>query len=134
MARKKVTWRETSIDGMTMKWRRDGETLRIELSSRVDGWVAVGFNREPTLGGSRLFMARVQAGVAHVEEHWTRPPNHGPIDLQTATEVDGNEQDGTTASFAVTLAPGAWHTTLAWSRDDDFDHHSAVRRMVELDL
>ncbi len=59
--------------------------------------------------------------------------------------MGGEERDGRTTSrfalplesggFGPTLRPGERvHVVLAYSRDDDFGHHSARRTAVNLDL
>ena len=110
------------------------------------GWVAVGFNDRPELAGSVLLMAASTDQGTHVEEHVARPPRHPPRAedggvpglIRAKLSVEG---DRTLFRFQWSTATGdGWlsglkagaplYITLAWSREADFQHHSAERTLV----
>jgi hypothetical protein len=135
---------------MTFEWRIEGEVLKGRMTAPTQGWVAVGFNRTKQLKGTRLIMGYVQNGRTTVEEHIADPPDHRPKTSLGGTSgvlsAKGSEGMGKTTieftlqldtgdSFDVSLRPGeTYHTTLAWSFEDDLYHHSAMRTAVDLTL
>ena len=151
-----AAWQHTvTADRMTASWSVVGDSLRVRLHAETPGWVAIGFNGTETLGGTRLFMASVRGEETRLEEHMADPPRHGviarPDGKPSVNEVVGSESGGTTVEFSIPLdAPGladpkvststggsypwtalragrkVW-VTLAWSHEDAFDHHSAMR-------
>jgi hypothetical protein len=114
------------------------------------GWVAVGFNNEERLEGTRFVIGAMVGGSFHSEEHIAVVPNHPRVqDLGLATAVEdvgGQASNGmTTMRFSLPsllvdsdnpmLLPGTRsYVMLAWSHHADFEHHSAWRRhfLVEL--
>jgi hypothetical protein len=134
--------------GMKLRGSVVDGVLHAEVTAPTHGWVAVGVNTRPTLDGSVLVMAAVRQGVLVVEEHVAQPPNHpsrrsrGGVDGLLPGSVGAETTAPTTTvrfalrldtgdSFSLRPAPDApLHITLAWSRDDDFGHHSAMRELV----
>ena len=126
-----------SAGQMRVSWTWESERLLLELEAPTTGWVAVGVNDTADLANSRLVMASIRGCHPVAEEHVARPPHHPHVaDLEV---LDHSAADGWTRITvalprepsrpdAPVLAPGdrIW-LTLAWSRSDDFDHHSAMR-------
>lgn len=128
--------------GMKFEWRFEGGKLLGTMRAPTTGWVAVGFNDDETLAGSRLIMARVVNGEVVAEEHIAQPPNHHDIRTlgapQTLSELRGRANGEVEIDFALDagavqpsgleLRPGqrVW-LTLAFSDDPDFGHHSRFR-------
>jgi hypothetical protein len=136
--------------GMSVRWYIEGTDLFVTMKAPTTGWVAVGFNTQSTLDGSLLILGAVEAGMVRVEEHIAQPPKHpnrihlgGSLALR---RFEAKEQDGETqVSFVLDLltrdhvAPllslGALvYLTLAFSQDDDFQHHSIMRTSVQITL
>lgn len=132
-------------------WSVDDGILIGELSAPTDGWVGVGFNARPQLGGSVLILGSARPdGPFSVVEHVAQPPEHpdraalgGTAGLleSTAEEVGGRTivrfrwRVQTGDSFTEGLVAGQpVHLTLAWSHEDDFGHHSARRTLVSTRL
>lgn len=142
--------RSITAEGMRLSWRIVAQRLECVAQAPTTGWVAVGFNTRPTLDGARLVMGRVAGGKVEVEVHVARPPAHHlrqPLDGKPlVTGVSGQEEKGVTrlvfsiplsriAPDDIDLVPGAaTHVVLAYSREDDFQHHSAMRTAVNLEL
>lgn len=143
--------RHANAAGVTFEWHLDETHLHGRMSAQTTGWVTIGFNTERDLAGTRLLMGRVRAdGTAEVEEHIADPPNHRPkTELggrNIVSNVRGEEQDGvTTIEFSIERSSGdeidivldegiEYYVTFAWSRDDDFYHHSAQRSAIDIRL
>lgn len=129
--------------GMEVVWRVEGELLTATVRAPTTGWVALGLHTRPGLDGCLLLMGAVVDGELRLEEHVAQPPRHPPrVSLGGRAGLRGGEgvedAQSTTITFRVdlsvhdavapTLTPGqpAW-LTLAWSHEDDFNHHSARR-------
>lgn len=128
---------------VTFRWTVEGDEVRAEMSAPTRGWVCAGISGVPGLDRSLLVMGAVIDGTARAEEHVAMPPRHprradlgGRIGLLA---FDGEEDDGrTTIRFTLRLVddglvvlPGQTaYLTLAWSHEDDFQHHSARRTEV----
>jgi hypothetical protein len=140
--------RFVSAAGVEFRWTLDGRLLRGCMRARTHGWVAVGFNTQPTPDGARLVMGRVVDGQAQIEVHRAQPPRHARIaGADHVVRVVGSVQEASVTRVCfvmpldpidpadVTLAAGSpTHLVLAWSHEADFDHHSADRGAVDLQL
>ena len=138
-------------NGMIMTWNIHGDQADITLHSPRQGWVAVGFNTKRALAGSMLIMCRVVDGKAEVVEHYVLAPgDYRPVnELGSSPIVSGisgmENEDGTTISFTVPLGfSGPHHVQLlagqqyalhmAYSMEDDFQHHSISRTLEQITL
>lgn len=139
-------------NGMTVQWYYESNTIVFELSSPKQGWVAIGFNEENTLKGAHLIMARVSSNnIVDVTEHYTiKPGTYKPfIDLGETSQakvISGSENDkGTTVKFQLPILPPhklakdlsqgkSYNLTMAYSLDDDYQHHSIMRTSVKIEL
>lgn len=144
------TERRVQLDATTFAWRHQGDRLYGDLSAPAEGWLAVGFNDEPTLKGTRFVIGAVDANAVRAELHIADPPHHQPIEalggLSDIRNLQGRRENGrsllafslphrSTDRFAVDLMPGrSIHLMLAWSNEPDFAHHSAWRRHVDVIL
>ncbi len=129
---------------MRFDWRHAEERLWGALSAPAPGWLAVGFNTEPTLRGTRFVIAAVaEDGAVRAEEHVAQVPDHVPVEalggISDLRHVEGRRMgDRSEIAFSLPhrssdglappLGPGiATHLMLAWSPEADFTHHSAWR-------
>ncbi|MGL4598653.1 MAG: DOMON domain-containing protein [Bacteroidia bacterium] len=143
--------KEVVKSGMRVRWHYKNERVFFEMSGPSSGWVAIAFNTGPDMTGAYLLMGRVVDGKAELVEHYTSAPgNYGPITMLGAeaqvADVDGSEKGEYTAvSFSLPvkalskyqrdLNEGLSYTmTLAYSREDDFQHHSMMRTWVAVVL
>jgi hypothetical protein len=136
--------------GMSVRWYVEGGDLFVTMKAPTAGWVAVGFNTQPTLEGSLLILGAVEDGKVRVEEHIAQPPKHPTrISLggrSALRRFEAQEQDRETqVSFVLGLslqdqiAPvlslgASVYLTLAFSQEDDFQHHSIMRTSVQITL
>lgn len=138
-------------NNMTVKWKIEAEVIHFEMEAPTDGWVAIGFNQTSSLTGTYLLMGRVKNGVAEVVEHYTaKPGSYQPIiqygvPSQT-THISGTEAEKMTrlkfvipmaaaSKYHKNLLPGTpWTLLMAYSLDDDFQHHSIMRTSLDITL
>ncbi len=138
------------IDGTTFRaWHRK-DRMFAEFIAPTQGWIAVGFNNEDRLQGTRFVIGAWGNGVFRAEEHIALVPHHSRVqDLGLASavkDVVGSEvQNGTKMKFSLPhhfgdsenprLAPDTdTNLMLAWSQQKDFDHHSFWRRHLTIRL
>lgn len=140
-----------SVDGFQATWHFEGEQLAIEIFAPTDGWVAVGFNQRDDIVNTNLIMGAVVEGTVVVEDQYVVAAGQHPqvteIGGQSAiSAVLGTEQAGQTTisfnvpqqasdSFHYDLLPGTEiYLICAYSREDDFEHHSMMRKHVRVTL
>ncbi|WP_263846076.1 DOMON domain-containing protein [Roseobacter sinensis] len=139
------------IDGdVSFDWHHTHERLTCALRAPTKGWLAVGFNADKTLKGTRFVMAALAKGVERVEDRIAVVPTHAQVETLglssalTDTEIT-HTQGGSILRFSypvtfrdqprLSLAPDSTvHLMLAWSQDTDFDHHSAWRKHYDITL
>jgi hypothetical protein len=143
--------KKVSKNNMTVRWKIEQEIIHFELEAPTDGWVAIGFNETASLTGTYLLMGRVRNGKTEVVEHYTaQPGSYKPIAeygvASQTTLVSGNESGNMTRlKFAVPIAaaskyhkelrPGTqWTLLMAYSSEDDFQHHSMMRTSMDIKL
>lgn len=138
------------FDGVSFGWTHHGDRLAGVFTAPTSGWIAIGFNNEPILQNTHFVIAAVSAAPVRIEEHIAIVPNHRRVEelgrSPALLDAEGHFENGVSSlSFAVPhdfpgrpelkLAPGNdVSVMLAWSREADFDHHSAWRRQVAVVL
>lgn len=143
--------RSVALGGMDFLWSHADGRLHGRLNAPGTGWLAVGFNAERTLRGTRFVIAAVATPPPRAEVHIAQPPEHRSVEDLTGQpsglgDVAGGYADGrSTLSFSLPhqsgdrfghdLSPGRTiHLMLAWSHEPDFDHHSAWRGHTDVTL
>jgi hypothetical protein len=138
-------------NGMTVSWLYRQDRMYFEMEAPTEGWVAIGFNERNTLPGSYLLMGSVVAGTPNVVEHYTLSPgDYRPVSALGAApqlnDVGGSESGGKTRirfslpiesrhQYAKNMIEGSsWILHMAYSREDDFQHHSMMRTAVKVQL
>ncbi|WP_339709842.1 DOMON domain-containing protein [uncultured Kriegella sp.] len=138
-------------NGMEVQWHREKDKIRFKMTAPTTGWVTIGFNEFNVIIGAYLLMGRVRQNETEVVEHFTiGPGNYVPIktldDKILVSEVSGVEAKSvTTILFSVAvsstctyqkdLAAGTpYWMTLAYSLEDDYQHHSMMRTSVRIKL
>ena len=143
--------RTIALGDMEFSWHHRATRLFGRLSAPGTGWLAVGFNEDRTLRGTRFVIAAVAGGPPRAEVHIALPPDHRPVADVTGHPADLRDLDGgfdhgrSKLSFSLPhrsadgaapdLSPGQWvHLMLAWSHAPEFDHHSAWRGHTDVVL
>lgn len=143
--------KQVSRNNMEVSWKYDAQRIWIEMSAPTDGWIAIGFNESKEISGNYLLMGRVRDGRAELVEHSTLSAgNYKPITQLGGSiqvqDVGGEENENRTRikfslplkaidAYRKDLAHGHEYVLLmAFSREDDFQHHSMMRTAVEINL
>jgi len=139
-----------SINGTTFRsWHANGRLISTFTAPTL-GWIAVGFNNQQRLKGTRFVIGAMIGNSFYAEEHIAVVPDHPKVqELGLEAAVDGVvgsvSNNETTMQFSLpnipidsdnpTLLSGtSSYLMLAWSHHTDFDHHSAWRRHFPVEL
>ena len=143
--------RTVKANGMTVQWYYANNRIHLELEAPTSGWVAIGFHNKPSLTGGYLVMGAVERKKIRVAEHYIHHPGHyQQIEELNGTNhiemPDGEETDRLTRiAFSLPLnipsqyrkslkAGQSYYLTLAYSREDNFQHHSVMRTSLFVTL
>ena len=135
---------------MVFDYEIQKDSIQIELRAPTRGWIGVGFNDKNAIVGSDLLLFSVREGKAIAADQYVRGPGDHPDDNVLGGRcdihvLDGQEVKGwTIVRFKIPLNSGdqfdfqhqpekaSW-LILAYSREDDFDHHSMMRKHLRLE-
>ena len=135
--------------GMKVEYKLQEQVLKISMSAPTDGWVAIGLNSENRLAGSSFLIGRIVNGKAEVVDFYTRKAGDVPKvkDLGGKTAVSNisgvEDPERTTISFDLARFPKSkfhhqlksgktFYMHIAYSQEDDFEHHSMMRDKLEV--
>ena len=138
-------------NGMLVSWHYQYDTIYFRMSAPTDGWVTIGFNTEKSTQGAYLLMGQMIDNTPQVVEHYTfSPGNYQAIHLlgeeAQVQDIRGSEKgEKTTLWFALPVKAASkyqkdllqgmkYHMIIAYSQEDDFQHHSIMRTFVEVEL
>lgn len=136
---------------MTVNWHFEDNRIYFEMTAPTNGWVTVGFNTKSGTSGAYLLMGNVINSKANLVEHYTKcPGNYSPIsrfgaDPQVENIEGVQEAEKTTIRFSLPtvslskyqkdLSEGKeYYMIIAYSQEDDFQHHSIMRTSVNVKL
>ncbi|TAI46894.1 DOMON domain-containing protein [Flagellimonas allohymeniacidonis] len=142
---------EIQVERMRISWEYQNDRVRFTASAPDDGWVALGFNGKNNIVGSNLIMVGVQGSKTTAEDFYVvSAGNPKPVatlgSKSQIEDITGEDKNGiTTISFTLPIkAIDEYHKDLsagkklwlicAYSMEDDFDHHSRMRRHVQITL
>ncbi len=138
-------------NGMTVSWELKEGRMHFEMSAPTDGWVAIGFNDSEKTTGNYLIMGNVINGRVTIEEHYTISSGNYKSFAQLNTDaavfdIKGSEASKTTKlkfslpqsstnKYAKDLKIRLEYVLLiAFSQEDDFQHHSIMRTSQKIIL
>ncbi|WP_300064466.1 DOMON domain-containing protein [uncultured Roseobacter sp.] len=143
-------WREIELNRTHLRFWHENRRLHAQFGAPTDGWLAVGFNNEQVLEGTRFVIGAMKNGSFHAEKHIVVGPGHPTVQSlgyeATVTGVTGEvTATHSTMAFSLphvfpdtsspSLSPGkTTHLMLACSQDANFSHHSAWRRHLDITL
>ncbi len=143
--------KEVSKNGMSVSWTFKNDRIFIAMDAPTDGWLAIGFNTSSGITGTYLLMGHIINEKVEVVEHYTTSPgNYNPITKFEATsqvkDMQG-KQNGQHTTIAFSLPVHAiskyqrdlkegleYIMLIAYSQEDDFQHHSIMRTSTEIKL
>jgi len=103
--------RTVEADGISFTWSHKAGRLHGRLNAATTGWLAVGFNDQRKLRGTRFVIGRVVNGRAHAEVHIARVPDHADVGSfggvsGLADVAGGRSGDETWLTFSLPLRSG----------------------------
>lgn len=136
-------------NGMKVSWRVSNDSIYFTMSAPTTGWIAIGFNESSSLTGTYLIMGRMRKGSPEVVEHYTlQPGSYRPISelgtTPTTTIISGSQTRlHTRIEFSIPARKVSKHhknllgedyqnMLMAFSRHDDFQHHSVMRTSAKV--
>ena len=139
------------VNQMEVSWEFHDNLVTFSASAPDDGWIAIGFNSKDDIVGSNLIMINVDKGIVNSEDFFVVGfGNPKPVaQLGSESQIKnaaGKESSGKTwVSFSLpTTALDKYHMDLkagekiwlicAFSMEDEFDHHSRMRKHVQIEL
>ncbi|UII76836.1 DOMON domain-containing protein [Flagellimonas sp. HMM57] len=143
--------RHVKVEQMTISWEFEKDNILFTASAPDDGWVALGFNTEDDIVGSNLIMVNVKNNGAKAEDFYVVSAGNPKLVTLLGSESQiieksGFEIDGkTTVKFTLPVkAFDKYHQNLkkgdtiwlicAYSMEDEFDHHSRMRKHIKVTL
>lgn len=143
--------KEKIVNRMAIRWEVLDDRVHFELSTPEHGWVAIGFNKKNELGGTHLVMACVKDGRVIGKDYYIQSPGiYQPITELGAKgivyDLEGDEGfSGTMVRFSLPLNQNGkyyipliegkeYNLLVAYSREDDFSHHSMMRNSLKIKL
>jgi hypothetical protein len=141
----------TTANGMTFQWRFDKDHLQCKAVAPTNGWVAIGFNTKNELSGTNLIMGAVEQDSVTIDDRFIiKPGDHKRITDLGGSEAlvhrSGKEEDSaTTIFFSIPLSVNdkfhhdlyegkEYYLLMAFSQEDDFQHHSIMRTTIKIKL
>ncbi|WKN44533.1 DOMON domain-containing protein [Tunicatimonas pelagia] len=135
-----------TVSNITFQYRLHADSLEIQVSAPTHGWVAVGFHNDAKLIGNDLLMFSVIDGMVVYQEYirnWNDHPEDTALGGENSIDVIGYLEDetSTTVKFKIPINSGDsfdtihqpnrdFYLLLAYSVEDDFNHHSMVRKQI----
>ncbi|MEL6193379.1 MAG: DOMON domain-containing protein [Bacteroidota bacterium] len=143
--------KQVEVGGMTVTWSYEGEKLKMELTAPNDGWVALGFNHKNDIKDTHLLMFTYENGNSLINDLYVKAAgNPVPVKEMFNDKADvsyecAEQGKVTKVSFTIDAATYPDYSTsikegtklwliCAFSEDDDFAHHSMMRKHVEVTL
>lgn len=143
--------KSVTIDGMQADWYFQEDHVVFEVLAPTEGWVVLGFNQRDDIIDANLIMGAVIDDKLVIEDQYVVGFGENPPVQEIGGQVaifdyTGYEQQGhTTIKFSIPqqaidqlhydLGPQQEiYLILAYSQEDDFNHHSLIRRHVKVTL
>lgn len=105
-------YREVTKRDINLKWKVDGNHLKIIVRAPTDGWIAVGFNPKHHMQDANIIIGYVKDGNIFMRDDWGSGHTAHQADkalggLDNLTDKSGREVDGfTEISFTIPLDSG----------------------------
>jgi hypothetical protein len=136
---------------MTVSWEFKNDRIYFEMIAPTYGWVAIGFNDSENTAGNYLIMGNVVNNKVTVEEHYTISPGNYQTFAKLNTSASLKNTNGeeslskTTIRFSLPTTSSNKYAKdlkqntefillIAYSQEDDFQHHSIMRTATKITL
>jgi DOMON domain len=144
-------FKSRTVNGMTFQWSFSKDNLHCKVIAPTKGWVAIGFNTVDELSGTNLIMGAVEQDFVMIDDRFiVKPGSHKSITelggSEALTQRAGSESNNnTTISFSIPLSVNdkfhhdlqegkEYYVLMAFSQEDDFQHHSIMRTTIKIKL
>jgi DOMON domain len=138
-------------NGMAVSWEFKESRVYFEMSAPTDGWAAIGFNDSENTAGNYLVMGNMINNKVTIEEHYTISAgnyksfhklntnasigNMEGSEIGRTTKLKFSLPQSSTNKYAKDLKKGLEYVLLiAYSQEDDFQHHSIMRTSQKIIL
>lgn len=143
--------KEIIVNGMIFQWQFDEHFVHVKLSAPTTGWIAIGFNTQNELQGTNLVMGAIEHDFVNIEDRFILKPglHKSILELGGSDALihrGGVEQNGiSTIWFSMPLSVNdkfhhdlldgkVYWVLLAYSQENDFQHHSIMRTSIKIKL
>ncbi|WP_299535771.1 DOMON domain-containing protein [Ulvibacterium sp.] len=140
-----------TVSGISFTYALTPTDLECTVTAPTQGWVGVGFNEKNTIVGSDLLLFHVVDGKTTSTDMYVKglgnPIKDSHLGGQNSIQVLHGKEEGhsTTIRFSIPLNSGdpndfiheigkEFWLILAYSVEDDFEHHSRVRKHIPFRL
>jgi len=141
----------TTVSDISFTYTIEEELLKCTLEAKTNGWIGVGFNDKNSIVNSDLLLFNIIKGKASNRDLYVKSAGNPRRDsdlggTNTIQLISGVEKDGiTSVVFSIPLNSGdpfdfehhlnePFWLILAYSKEDDFEHHSRVRKHISFKL
>ena len=148
-----ITFGQKSIEvgGMKINWKYLNGYVEFEVVAPNDGWVAIGFNSKNDIKDTHLLMFSIDDKSQQFEEFYVKDAGN-PVPISELFESSSNlvysceeDNENTQVTFRIALDTYPQYSTpinegteiwliCAFSEEDDFEHHSMMRKHVKVIL
>lgn len=108
-----IAYKDTTVNGITIRWRVMGTDLEVVLSAPTTGWISAGFNPSmPNHKDANIIIGYVKNGTAYIQDNFGTGAYVHSSDVSLGGEdnvsaVSGSEASGTTEiHFVIPLDSG----------------------------
>lgn len=136
---------------MKVSWEIYNNQIHFQIQAPTRGWLAIGFNENESLSNAYLLMGRIKNGKAEIVEHYvSQPGSYQPIleygienqilsvsglENETQTQLSFSIPTAAVSQYHKNLFAGTlWTLIIAYSLEDDFQHHSTMRTSTKIQL
>ncbi|MBL4710633.1 MAG: hypothetical protein JKY48_19580 [Flavobacteriales bacterium] len=137
--------REINVGEMNFQYEIIQDSIYVFLNAPTKGWIMLGFNSNATINGADLKFFKVENNIPLTSDRKNTGGRNYPSDTELGGEnniriIQGIETIyGTSFYFILPLQTGdqndfqfeekeAFWLILAYSEEDDFQHHSRMRK------
>ena len=148
---KYISMKKIEKNGMVVHWKIGEDHIDFEVFAPAKGWLAIGLNTNEKLKGNNLIMGKIEDGEVTINDRFIV----GVGDHRAVEDLGGSDHlfnlageenaRGSIIRFSIaTRSRDAFHYNwqkhqpcfllLAYSREDDFLHHSTMRTSLRIIL
>lgn len=140
-----------STNGIFFAYQIEDDRLNCTLKAETKGWIGIGFNSRNSIVGSDLLLFNIVDGKPSSTDLFVKSAGNPKKDTElggkNSIKILDSKETGNTSmvQFSIALNSGdpydfkhkvnqEFWLILAYSMDDDFEHHSRVRKHVPFTL